>query len=80
MRFAGPLRIDLRNGWYRVANRGNNRQEIYLGERDRKHFWDLLARMIERYSVEVHAYVLMDNHYHSIVRTPEANLSGRAVA
>ncbi len=69
------MRLDLKNGSYHVANRGNNRQAIYLGERDRKHFLDLLPRMIERYSVEVHACVLMDNHYHLIVRTPEANLS-----
>src|SRR5436305_10752031 len=72
---ARPLRIDLKNGWYHVANRGNNRQAIYLDTRDRKHFLDLLGEMSGRYSVEVHAYVLMRNHYHLIVRTPEANLS-----
>ncbi len=72
---ARPLRIDLKNGWDHVANRGNNRQAIYLNERDRKHFLDLLSGMIERYSVEVQAYFLMGNPYHLIVRTPEANLS-----
>jgi len=34
--------------------------------------------MSERYCVEVHAYCLMANHYHLIIRTPEANAS-RAV-
>src|SRR5947207_1301833 len=72
---ARPLRINLKNGWYHVANRGNNRQAIYLDDRDRRHFLDLLTEMIERHSVEVHAYVLMSNHYHLLVRTPEANLS-----
>ncbi len=45
-----PLPIDLKNGWYHVANRGNNRQAICLDERDREHFWDLLSGMIEGYS------------------------------
>jgi hypothetical protein len=31
--------------------------------------------MIGRYSIQVHAYVLMSDHYHLLVRTPEANLS-----
>ena len=48
VRMARPLRIDLKNGWYHVANRGNNRQPIYLDERDRKHFLDLLSRMVEQ--------------------------------
>ena len=72
---ARPLRLDLKNIWYHVANGGNNRQAVYLDEGDRKPFLDLLFGMIERYSVEVHAYVLMGNQYHLIVRTPEANLS-----
>jgi len=53
------LRINLKNGWYHVANRGNNRQAIYLDERDRRHFLELLAQMRERYFVEIHSYVLM---------------------
>jgi len=57
------------------ANRGNNRQAIYLDTRDRKHFLDLLGEMSGRYVVEIHAYALMSNHYHLLVRTPEANLS-----
>ena len=72
---ARPLRINLKNGWYHVANRGNNRQAIYLDERDRRHFLELLAQMRERYFVEIHSYVLIGNHYHLLVRTPEANLS-----
>jgi REP element-mobilizing transposase RayT len=29
----------------------------------------------EIYGVEIHAYVLMLNHFHLIVKTPKANLS-----
>jgi putative transposase len=72
---ARPLRIDVRNGWYHVTNRGNNRQIIYLDDRDRLHFLELFGEVVERYGVEVHGYVLMSNHYHVLIRTPDANLS-----
>ena len=38
-------------------------------------FLGLLGEMSERFGVEVHAYVLMGNHYHLILRTPNANAS-----
>jgi REP element-mobilizing transposase RayT len=72
---ARPLRLQLRNGWYHLTARGNNRQSIYRDERDCRHFLELVEEMIGRHGVEVHAYVLMDNHYHLLVRTPHANLS-----
>ncbi len=31
--------------------------------------------MPERFGVRLHAYVLMDNHFHLLIETPEANLS-----
>jgi hypothetical protein len=34
-----------------------------------------VAQLPERFGLEVHAFVLMDNHYHLVVRTPEPNLS-----
>jgi REP element-mobilizing transposase RayT len=39
------------------------------------YFLELVGEMVERHSLQVHAYVLMDNHYHLLVRTPQANLS-----
>ena len=35
---ARPLRVQYKNGWYHVTARGNNRQPIYLDDRDRQHF------------------------------------------
>jgi putative transposase len=75
---ARPLRIQRPNGRYHVTARGNERKAIYRDERDRVHFVELLGEMVERYAVQVHAYVLMDNHFHLLLQTPEANLS-RAV-
>ena len=72
---ARPLRIDIVDGWYHVAGRGIDRRNIFTDQRDREHFLELLAGVVERYRIVLHAHVLMSNHYHLIVQTPEANLS-----
>lgn len=70
-----PLRINLAGGWYHVTARGHQRRAIYVDVTDRRHYLELLEEMTARHRVDVHAYVLMGNHYHLLVRTPEANLS-----
>ncbi|MBX3748012.1 MAG: transposase [Verrucomicrobiae bacterium] len=72
---ARPLRCELEGGRQHVMARGNERRPIFVEDRDRQHFMELLAELPERFGVEVHAWVLMDNHYHLLLRTPEANLS-----
>lgn len=72
---ARPLRVEVVGGWYHVTTRGNNRQPIYLGDRDRQHFLELLAELEPRFGLAVVAYVLMANHYHLMVRTSEVRLS-----
>jgi putative transposase len=72
---ARPLRIERPGGRYHVTAGGNERKPIYREDSDRAHFLELLAEATERFGIRVHAYVLMDNHYHLLVETPEANLS-----
>lgn len=72
---ARPLRIDRRGGWYHITARGIERREIFVDDRSRVHFLELLEEMASRFRVRIHAYVLMSNHYHLILETPEANLS-----
>jgi putative transposase len=72
---ARPTRIDLEGGWYHVTARGNERRAIYRNDRDRQHFLELLEELVDRFGIRLHAYVLMDNHYHLVVETPGANLS-----
>jgi len=69
------LRIERPGGRYHVTARGNERKEIFRGEADRFHFLELLSQLGDGCGVRVHAYVLMDNHYHLLLETPEANLS-----
>ncbi len=63
------------DGWYHVFARGTEKRPIFLTMRDRARLLELLAKLSDRYRVRVHAYALMDNHYHALLQTPEANLS-----
>ncbi len=73
-----PLRIDLVDGWYHVMSRGLERRELFMDDRDRCHFVELLGECVGRHGVRLHAYALMSNHYHLLVQTPHANLSRAA--
>jgi putative transposase len=71
---ARPLRIDLKDGWYHVINRGLERRRIFEAKADFDRFIRVLGELPARFGVLVHAYALMPN-YHLLVQTPEANLS-----
>ncbi len=58
-----------------MTARGNERKAIFRDDRDRTHFVELLSDWPERFRLRLHAYVLMENHYHFLLETPEANLS-----
>ena len=69
------LRHHVPGGWYHITTRGLGRRTIFETDRDREHFVDLLAGMVERYSILLHAYVLLGNHYHLLLESPEGNVS-----
>lgn len=54
--------------------RGNRRERIVHNDGDRECFVETPGEACHRTGWEVFAWVLMDNHYHLAVRTPEANL------
>src|SRR4029077_13966088 len=68
-------RISYPHAYYHVTCRGNDRRAIFRDDRDRTLFLEKLRVSIEIYDVKLHAYVLMDNHFHFIAETPKANLS-----
>jgi len=72
---ARPIRLDYPDSFYHVLSRGNERRDIFYEEKDYLKFLAILAKMVDRFKVEVHAYVLLKNHYHLLIRTKEANLS-----
>ena len=69
------IRLDYPGTFYHVLSRGNEKREIFHDHRDCARFLDTVDEMVERFKLEVHAFVLMRNHYHLLVRTREANLS-----
>jgi REP element-mobilizing transposase RayT len=72
---ARPLRIEYPGALYYVTARGNARQNIFLDAEDRQRFLTVLDRVVSRFHLLLHAYCLMNNHYHLVLETPEANLS-----
>jgi len=70
-----PPRLEFENAWYHVMNRGGARRDVFINNEQRQLFLDLLGLISERYCVEIHAYCLMDNHFHLLVKTPLANIS-----
>jgi putative transposase len=52
---------------HHVILRGNNRQRIFGADADFRRMCDLLAEHAKAQGVEVHAYVLMDNHLHLLL-------------
>ena len=72
---ARPLRIEYAGAVYHITSRGNARKPIFRDDKDRDSFFEILTSVTKRYNWLCHAYCLMDNHYHLIIETPDANLS-----
>ena len=54
--------------------RGNNGQETFINDDGRRMFLSTLDEACAQTGWRIHAYVLMSNHYHLLLETPEANL------
>ncbi|SPE61706.1 hypothetical protein SBV1_740039 [Verrucomicrobia bacterium] len=71
---ARALRIEYPGAIYHVMARGNQGQKIYADDGDRKLWLSTLGQAWRRTGWPIHAFVLMGNHYHLLLETPEANL------
>jgi putative transposase len=69
-----PWRIEYEGALYHLLSRGNERSDIFMDDSDRTGFLDAVGEMSERFDMDIFAYVLMDNHYHLLARTRQANL------
>ncbi len=72
---ARQLRIEYPDACYHVTARGNERKDVFTNERDREKFLSYLESAVVRYGAVIHAYCLMNNHYHLLLGTPCGNLS-----
>ncbi len=67
-------RIEYDGAVYHVMSRGNRQEEICRDDTDRERFLETLTEVCARTGWIIHAYVLMSNHYHILLETPEPNL------
>jgi REP element-mobilizing transposase RayT len=61
---------------YHVMNRTNNRDWFVVSPNE---CWDIFCDFLflvqRQYNLQIHLFILMSNHYHLLVSTPERNLS-----
>ena len=69
-----PIRIEYAGAVYHVMARGNGGQPIYADDGDRQMWLATLGEAWRRTGWRIHAWVLMGNHYHLLLETPEPNL------
>jgi len=72
---ARKSRIEFEGGFYHVITRGNQRQKVFLEEKDFLKYLEFLSDYKERYGFWVYAYVLMNTHIHLLIETGQVPLS-----
>lgn len=69
-----PLRIEYPGAVYHIQNIGNRNEAIFLDDEDRETFLKTFREVAKSCRWKVYAYALMENHYHILFKTREANL------
>ena len=71
---ARKLRMEYAGAIYHVINRGDRREPIFRDDQDRQRFVETLGEACRKAGWEVQAWCLMNNHFHLVMETPQANL------
>jgi len=72
---ARAIRIEYTGAFYHVTARGNERRRIFFNKIDYQTFKEYVSKAQDKFNIFLHCYMLMSNHYHLILETPEANLT-----
>ena len=70
-------RLDLPGIPQHIVQRGTNRLPCFLDDADRARYRQLLREALLATGCQLHAYVLMDNHFHLLSTPPELGATGR---
>ena len=70
-----PIRFHYPGAVYHVMAGGDGGKRIFVGKEDHGSFLRWLERECRSHGWQVHAWVLMGNHFHLLLKTPEPNLS-----
>ena len=68
-------RLQFPGACYYIELQGNNRQDIFMSNQDRRYFLSLLRTYKERCGLKIYAYCLMPHEAYLVLETSEANLS-----
>lgn len=71
---ARKLRLQFPGATYHVINRGNYRRDIFESERTAGAFEQTLGEACLSFEWQLHAFVIMRNHFHLALTTPTPNL------
>ncbi len=70
-----PKRNFIEGGIYHIIQRGNNKAYIYDDQSDKACFLNIIRETKTMMPFEVLYYVIMDNHYHLVLRMNETSIS-----
>ncbi len=62
-------------GIYHVGSHGSDDRFLFINDVDRNDFLQRLAATWRRFELELVSYVLLGNHYHTLLRIPDARVS-----
>ena len=68
------MRIEYEGAIYHVMNRGDQGEDIFFDDHDRRSFLKTLGEACVKADWQVHAYCLMKNHFHLVMETPKPTL------
>ncbi len=68
-------RIDVPGAVHHIIVRGLNRQDIFLGDKDRADFLGRLETALSQTGCRCYAWALLNNHFHLLIRTSDKPLS-----
>jgi REP element-mobilizing transposase RayT len=69
---ARSIRVEYPGAVHHVTSRGNERKRIFRSDADRRKFLALLGEAVHRFAWRLTAWVLMSNHFHLVLETPES--------
>ncbi len=72
-------RFTIDNGIYHVMVRGNNKENIFHDEEDFIKYMEIIKENKEKYEIKIYHYVLMNNHVHIIIKSPEGKKLSEAM-
>lgn len=67
-------RVEFAGACYHIMARGNRREYVFRDESIKVLLINTLGEVAVRFGWKIHAYAIMDNHYHILLETPQPNL------